>query len=77
MRGKEIFDIDFNGGVSVTMVLQEPMQPDEVRGRLNDHFVDADPPVTCTVNTVSVEDRAENTVYKIDADMQDEDVAGL
>lgn len=77
MRGKRIFDIDFNGGLSVTMVLRQTLPPDEVRARLNDHFRDADPPVSCSVNTVSVEGLPPNSVYKIDADIQDADVAVL
>ena len=40
------------------------------RSRLTDHFENANPPVTCTVNTVSVEGRPDNSVYKIDADME-------
>ena len=77
VRGKEIFDIDFNGGLSVTMVLEEPLAPGDVRSQLNDYFQDADPPVHCLVNTVSVEGREDNTVYKIDADIQDQDVSVL
>jgi SecD/SecF fusion protein len=69
MRGQGIFDIDFTGGVSVTMVLQDSMPPDEVRSRLNQHFEDATPPIKCTVNTVSVDGRPNNSVYKIDADV--------
>jgi SecD/SecF fusion protein len=70
MRGRDIFDIDFNGGVSVTMVLQESMPPDEVRRRLDDHFGDSSPPIRCTVNTVGVEGRPDNSVYKIDAPLE-------
>jgi SecD/SecF fusion protein len=66
-RGKSIFDIDFTGGVSVTMVLRDSMPADEVRTRLDDHFQSATPPIRCTVNTVSVEGRPPNSVYKIDA----------
>ena len=69
VRGETIFDIDFTGGVSVTMVLQDSLPPDEVRGRLDDHFENATPPVTCTVNTVGVEGRPDDSVYKIDANL--------
>jgi SecD/SecF fusion protein len=70
MRGQSIFDIDFTGGVSVTMVLRDSLPPDEVRARLNDHFADAKPPVSCTVNTVGVADRPADSVYKIDANLK-------
>jgi SecD/SecF fusion protein len=69
VRGQSIFDIDFTGGVSVTMVLQDSLPADEVRSRLNDHFQSATPPVTCTVNTVGVEGRPDDSVYKIDANL--------
>ncbi len=69
VRGATIFDIDFTGGVSVTMVLQDSLPPDEVRGRLDDHFENATPAVTCTVNTVGVEGRPDDSVYKIDANL--------
>ncbi len=72
MRGKGIFDIDFNGGLSVTMVLQETLPPEDVRKRLDEHFKDVSPPVKCLVNSVSVEGRPPETVYKVDADIQDE-----
>ncbi|MFW6170911.1 MAG: protein translocase subunit SecD, partial [Planctomycetota bacterium] len=76
-RGKRIFDIDFNGGLSVTMMLQESMAPNEVRTRVNRHFEGFDPPVQCTVNTVDVEGRAPNTVYKIDAGLAEHNVSVL
>ncbi|MCU0962800.1 MAG: protein translocase subunit SecD, partial [Pirellulaceae bacterium] len=69
MRGKSIFDIDFTGGVSVTMVLRDSMPPDEVRGRLDSHFRGTSPPIKCSVNTVSVEGRPSNSVYKVDANL--------
>lgn len=76
-RGKRIFDIDFNGGLSVTMVLKDPVAPAEIRSRLNEYFEDSDPPVRCTVNTVDVEGREDNTVYKIDAGLPDQNVSVL
>ncbi|MHB9078015.1 MAG: protein translocase subunit SecD [Pirellulaceae bacterium] len=72
-RGKSIFDIDFTGGVSVTMLLQDSMPADEVRTRIDGHFQAATPPVQCTVNTVSVEGRPRNSVYKIDAGIDSTD----
>lgn len=76
-RGKRIFDIDFNGGLSVTMVLKESMAPNDVRTRINRYFEDSDPPVRCTVNTVDVEGRDPNTVYKIDAGLPEQNVTVL
>ena len=68
-RGERIFDIDFTGGASVFMVLEDSMPADEVRSRLIDHFKDSEPPISCTVNTVSVEGHPNDSVYKIDANM--------
>ncbi len=66
-RGKGLFDIDFTGGVSVTMELNDSMPPDEVRSRLNKQFAKVDPPMQCTVNSVGVKDKPANSVYKVDA----------
>ncbi|MFO7906255.1 MAG: protein translocase subunit SecD [Planctomycetota bacterium] len=76
-RGKRIFDIDFNGGLSVTMVLKEPMAPSDVRSRINRYFEDSDPAVRCTVNTVDVDEYELNTVYKIDAGLPERNVSVL
>lgn len=73
-RGKRIFDIDFNGGLSVTMVLKESMAPSDVRSQINRYFEGFDPVVQCTVNTVDVEGREPNTVYKIDAGLPEQNV---
>ncbi len=73
VRGREILDTDLAGGVSVHMLLRESMSPDEVRARLTRHFEDATPPVSCTVNTVGVADHPENSVYKIDANLDSSD----
>jgi SecD/SecF fusion protein len=70
-RGQDIFDIDFTGGTSVTMVLKDSMGPDDVRNRIDDKFATMDPKPQFSVNTVSVENRDVNTVFKIDADVGD------
>ncbi len=40
-RGSKIFDIDFTGGTSVTMVMAKPMSDDVVRQRLDNALKDA------------------------------------
>jgi SecD/SecF fusion protein len=72
-RGQDIFDIDFTGGTSVTMVLKESMGADEVRSRISDKFSAMEPTPQFSVNTVSVEDRADSSVFKIDADVENVD----
>ncbi len=72
-RGQDMFDIDFTGGTSVTMVLKDSMGPDEVRSRIGEKFATLDPVPQFSVNTVSVENRAEDSVFKIDADVAEVD----
>jgi SecD/SecF fusion protein len=72
-RGKGLFDIDFTGGVSVTMVLNESMPPDEVRSRLDKQFANRTPAVQCTVNSVGVKNKPANSVYKVDAGLESTD----
>jgi SecD/SecF fusion protein len=38
LRGKRLFDIDFTGGTSVTMVLAEPTSETDIRQKLDDEF---------------------------------------
>ncbi len=72
-RGQDMFDIDFTGGTSVTMVLKDSMEPDVVRTRIKEKFDTMEPVPQFSVNTVSVENRAANSVFKIDADVENVD----
>jgi SecD/SecF fusion protein len=75
MRGSEILDIDFAGGASVTFQLDEPMQVDDVRDLIGESLagLDTDSPTSFTLNRVDVEDVTENTVFKVDAGLDDDE----
>ncbi len=66
MRGRSIFDIDFNGGTSVQAVLREPMPIQDVREKL------ASISGNVSVTEVNPTGQAASTVYKIDTDIEDE-----
>ncbi len=71
-RGKQIFDIDFLGGTSVTMVLQQPAQEREIRDKLDKKFANMrvnDSAVQYSVNRVDVEGLQDRTVWKIDSSL--------
>lgn len=71
-RGSSIFDIDFAGGSSVQFRLDKPTPTDEVRSivkadmvRTNDKGASENVPYT--VNGVTIEGVAAQTVYKVDS----------
>jgi len=59
-RGRDIFDIDFNGGTSVQIVLKEPMPISEIRKRVTAVWDSA------TVTEVNIEGEQGGKRYKID-----------
>lgn len=61
-RGKNLFDIDFNGGTSVQVMLENPKPIAEVRALLKEHLGDYHPSIV----EVDIETRPAGTVYKID-----------
>jgi SecD/SecF fusion protein len=61
-RGKNLFDIDFNGGTSVEVMLKQPMAIEKVRARLAEGLGDYDPSVV----EVKVENHLSETIYKVD-----------
>ena len=65
-RGVRLLDIDFTGGTSVTCMMKEPMGIADIRGRTNDIADDV------WVTGVTPEGRQADTVYKIDASLQNE-----
>ena len=73
-RGKQIFDIDFLGGTSVTMVLKESADERGIRSKLDEQFagmrIDGSA-VQYSVNRVDVEGLQERTVWKIDSSLQE------
>ncbi len=73
-RGRQIFDIDFLGGTSVTMILETPSSEVEIRERLDESFqavtVDG-AAVQYTVNRIDVEGLQPGTTWKIDSSLPD------
>ncbi|MCL4206811.1 MAG: protein translocase subunit SecD, partial [Pirellulaceae bacterium] len=69
-RGKQIFDIDFLGGSSVTMILQQPSTEAEIRRTLDPRFAAVTiegSSVQYSVNRVDVEGQTPMTIWKIDS----------
>ncbi|WP_158261367.1 MULTISPECIES: protein translocase subunit SecD [Pirellulaceae] len=64
VRGKDIFDIDFNGGSSVQVFLEEPMPISEVRSKLTGVLPDL------SVSAVTMEGY-EDRIYKVDTSMSE------
>ncbi|WDI42709.1 protein translocase subunit SecD [Bremerella sp. P1] len=64
VRGKDIFDIDFNGGSSVQVFLEEPMAISEVRSKLTGVLPDL------SVSAVTMEGY-EDRIYKVDTSMSE------
>lgn len=73
-RGKDILDIDFAGGSSVTFQLDKALPPDEVRKIVGEAIKDDDETTSdgFTLNSVEVANAEKNTVYKIDSGFQDD-----
>ncbi|MCA9188767.1 MAG: protein translocase subunit SecD, partial [Planctomycetales bacterium] len=69
IRGRQLFDIDFNGGSSVTAMLTQPMTAEEVRAKTSEFDQHA------TVTEVRTEGRDIRTVWRIDT--EDKDVVDL
>lgn len=71
-RGKEILNIDFTGGTSVTFQLQQPLEPEELRA-LTRGMLTVDKkgePVQSTL--VAVEKEPKNTVYTLVTSIDDQ-----
>jgi SecD/SecF fusion protein len=69
-RGRQILDIDFLGGTSVTMILQEPSTESEIRRVLEPRFAQVSvegSSVQYSVNRVDVQGLPEMTVWKVDS----------
>lgn len=63
-RGKDIFDIDFNGGSSVQVYLKAPMAISEVRSKLTGKLPDL------TVSAVTMEG-VKDQIYKVDTSLSE------
>ncbi|MCM2374265.1 protein translocase subunit SecD [Aporhodopirellula aestuarii] len=74
-RGQGIFDIDFAGGSSVQFRLDAPTETEEVRRIVSAAFEDSgDEKIQFTVNGVSMEGAAENTIFKVDSSVDQVDL---
>jgi SecD/SecF fusion protein len=69
-RGKDMFDIDFNGGTSVDLMLLEPMTVPEVRKRLDAKF---DNEVQWDLHAINaVAGHKDGTLYQVVTSLTDE-----
>jgi SecD/SecF fusion protein len=75
LRGSQILDIDFNGGTSIVFSLEKGLPPDEVREISRKIFeVDEDGlPIQSTLTNVKLQDVEENSVYRLDVSLRDQD----
>ncbi len=75
LRGRQVLDIDFNGGTSIVFTLDKGMPVDEVRAISNKAFA-ADSeglPIQTSLTNVEMRGHERNTVYKLDVSIKDKD----
>lgn len=74
LRGREMLDIDFNGGTSVVFVLDKGVEPDEVRSIAQKAFAEDDKglPIQTSLTNVEMKEFDKNSVYKLDVSLRDE-----
>ncbi len=74
LRGRQILDIDFNGGTSVVFVLNKSMPTEEVRNLTTSIFDvdDQNLPIQSTLTSVQIPDLDER-VYKLDTSLKSVD----
>lgn len=75
-RGADILDIDFAGGSSVTFQLNRTVPADEVRDIVTTALADPETKeqTPFTLNKVNVEGADDETVYKVDASFDDDEI---
>jgi SecD/SecF fusion protein len=73
VRGRQVLDIDFNGGTSVVFSLDKGLAPDQVRSIVNGALdKDADGlPIQTSLTTIEIRDYEKNSVYKLDVSLKD------
>jgi SecD/SecF fusion protein len=73
MRGRQVLDIDFNGGTSVVFSLDKGLPADEVRAIANKAFEkdSENLPIQTTLTNVDLKDSQKNSVYKLDVSIKD------
>ncbi|MEM7478616.1 MAG: protein translocase subunit SecD [Planctomycetota bacterium] len=74
LRGKDLLNIDFTGGTSVTFQLTQPVQPDDLRTITQKILGKDENNETVQFKLVRVEKDPEDTVYTLVTSIQDEDV---
>ncbi|MCY2983629.1 MAG: protein translocase subunit SecD [Planctomycetota bacterium] len=75
LRGNQILDIDFNGGVSVVFTLDKGTSVEDVR-EISDKVFETDSnglPIQTTLTNVEMSGHEKNTVYKLDVSIKDKD----
>lgn len=72
-RGRQILDIDFNGGTSVVFSLDKGLSPDKVRAIANKAFDkdDQNLPIQTSLTSVDMKDFEKDSVYKLDVSIKD------
>ena len=73
LRGRQILDIDFNGGTSIVFSLDKGLAVDEVRDIANKAFEkDGNGlPIQSTLTNVEMQGFGSNTVFKLDVSLRD------
>ena len=75
LRGRQVLDIDFNGGTSIVFTLDKSMPVEDVRAISNKAFEkDSEGlPIQTSLTNVEMSGHEKNTVYKLDVSIKDKD----
>lgn len=75
LRGRQVLDIDFNGGTSIVFTLDKSMPVEDVRAIANKAFEKDDDglPIQTSLTNVEMSGHERNTVYKLDVSIKDKD----
>jgi SecD/SecF fusion protein len=74
VRGRNILDVDLNGGTSVVFQLQEPVAENEIR-QLTRQIFDKDEnnnPISTTLSLIRTAEAPDGTVYRLDTSLFEE-----
>ncbi len=72
VRGRNLLDIDFNGGTSVIFSIDQPLEVEKVRGVINEVFANDENnlPIQTTLTSVKLGGFEENSVFKLDTSIK-------
>lgn len=75
LRGRQILDIDFNGGTSIVFTLDKGLAAEEVREIANKAFESDSEglPIQTSLTNVEMRGHEKNTVFKLDVSIKDKD----